>query len=104
MTTLDTNGIQMLRNIEDQKTFNKKLNNTTTAHNLIILLDRITHKQTMDRQTDTNMIEILKQQKFNNAIPTNVPTKTNVAHKTNKFMISINSTTSIMNSLNYQST
>ena len=72
----------VLRGVEDQKAFDKGLNNTTTARGLMVLLDRIAHGQAVDRQADADMIEILKRQKFNDAIPAGVPAGTSVAHKT----------------------
>jgi beta-lactamase class A len=62
--------------------FDKGLNNTTTARGLMVLLDRIAHGRAVDAQSDAAMIEILKRQTFNDAIPAGLPTGTPVAHKT----------------------
>lgn len=82
VTALGADGMRMLRGVEDQKAFDKGLNNTTTARGLMALLDRMAHGQAVDRQADADMIEILKRQKFNDAIPAGVPAGTSVAHKT----------------------
>jgi beta-lactamase class A len=82
VTALGAGGMQVLRGVEDQKAFNKGLNNTTTARGLMVLLDRIAQGRAVDRQADAEMIEILKRQKFNDAIPAGVPAGTSVAHKT----------------------
>jgi beta-lactamase class A len=58
------------------------MNNTTTARGLLVLLDRIAHGQAVDAKADAEMAEILKCQKFNDAIPAGVPSGTAVAHKT----------------------
>ena len=79
---LGATGMQVLRGVEDQKAFDKGLSNTTTARGLMVLLDRIAHRRAVDPQADADMIEILKRQKFNDAIPAGVPAGTSVAHKT----------------------
>jgi beta-lactamase class A len=82
VTALGAGGMQVLRGVEDQKAFDKGLNNTTTARGLMVLLNRIAHGQAVDAQSDAAMIEMLKRQKFNDAIPAGVPAGTSVAHKT----------------------
>ena len=79
---LGAGGMQVLRGVEDQKAFDKGLNNTTTARGLVMLLDRLAHGQAVDAQSDAAMIDILKRQKFTDAIPAGVPSGTAVAHKT----------------------
>ena len=82
VTTLGAGGMQVLRGVEDQKAFDKGLNNGTTARGLMVLLDRIGHGQAVDPESDAAMIEILKRQAFNDAIPAGLPPGTPVAHKT----------------------
>lgn len=82
VTRLGADGMQVLRGVEDQKAFDKGLNNTTTARGLMVLLERIARAQAVDHSADAAMIEILKRQKFTDAIPAGVPTGTPVAHKT----------------------
>ena len=82
VSALGADGMQVLRGVEDQKTFDKGMNNTTTARGLVVLLDRIGHGQAVDSSADAEMIEILKRQKFNDAIPAGLPAGTPVAHKT----------------------
>jgi beta-lactamase class A len=79
---LGANGIQVLRGVEDQKAFDKGLNNTTTARGLLVLCERMARGQAVDERADAAMIDVLKQQKFNDAIPAGVPEGTPVAHKT----------------------
>jgi beta-lactamase class A len=82
VTSLGADGMQVLRGVEDQKAFDKGMNNTTTARGLMVLLDRLAHGRAVGADADKTMIEILERQKFNDAIPAGVPTGTPVAHKT----------------------
>jgi beta-lactamase class A len=82
VTALGAAGVQVLRGVEDGKAFEKGLNNTTTARGLLELLDRVAHGRAVDSESDRAMIEILKRQKFNDAIPAGLPPGTPVAHKT----------------------
>ena len=41
VTKLGADGMQILRGVEDQKAFDKGMNNTTTARGLMILLERL---------------------------------------------------------------
>jgi beta-lactamase class A len=82
VTALGGGGMQVLRGVEDGKAFDKGLNNTTTARGLLELLDRIAHGRAVDPESDRAMIEILKRQQFNDAIPAGLPPGTPVAHKT----------------------
>jgi beta-lactamase class A len=82
VAALGAEGMQVLRGVEDQKAYDKGLNNTTTARGLMVLLDRVARGQAVDPRSDAEMIDILKRQKFNAAIPAGVPAGTAVAHKT----------------------
>jgi beta-lactamase class A len=82
VTALGADGMQVLRGVEDQKAFDKGMNNTTTAKGLLVLLDRIAHGKAVDPSRDAEMVEILERQKFNDAIPGGLPPGTAVAHKT----------------------
>jgi beta-lactamase class A len=82
VTKLGADGMQVLRGVEDQKAFDKGLNNTTTARGLLVLFDKLGHGTAVDPQADAQMIAILKRQAFSDAIPAGVPPGTMVAHKT----------------------
>jgi beta-lactamase class A len=82
VTALGADGMQVLRGVEDQKAFDKGMNNTTTARGLAVLLDRIAHGTAVDAGADSEMLAILKRQKFDDAIPAGLPEGTVVAHKT----------------------
>ena len=75
-------AMHVLRGVEDQKAFDKGLNNTTTARGLQILLTAIANGKAVDANASHQMIEILERQKFNEGIPAGLPPGTKVAHKT----------------------
>jgi beta-lactamase class A len=80
--SLHADGMNVLRGVEDNKAFEKGLNNTTTAQGLEVLLEAIAKGQAVDADASRQMVEILEGQKFNEGIPAGVPAGTKVAHKT----------------------
>jgi beta-lactamase class A len=80
--SLDADGMHVLRGVEDNKAFDKGLNNTTTARALLQLLTAIAQGKAVDEDSSRQMVEILQQQKFNEGIPSGLPAGTRVAHKT----------------------
>jgi beta-lactamase class A len=75
-------GMNVLRGVEDNKAYEKGMNNTTSARGLLILLQSIAKGEAVDADASRQMVEILAHQKFNEAIPAGVPPGTRVAHKT----------------------
>lgn len=82
MKNLGANDIQVRRGVEDNKAFRAGLNNTTTAQDLMILLEALTEKKFLTAAARAEMIAILSRQEFNEGIPAQLPTGTKVAHKT----------------------
>lgn len=82
VAALGADGMKVLRGVEDQKAYDKGLNNTTTARGLLTLMERLAHGQAVDAAADAEMIDILERQKFNEGIPAGLPKGTPVAHKT----------------------
>jgi len=80
--SLGADGMNVLRGVEDNKAFEKGLNNSTTARALLVLLDRIARLDAVDESSSRQMLEILKRQTFNDGIPAALPPSTPVAHKT----------------------
>ncbi len=80
--SLDADGMQVLRGVEDNKAFQKGMNNTTTARGLLVLLKAIAENRAGDPASCAEMLAILKRQTFNEAIPAGLPPGTGVAHKT----------------------
>jgi len=79
---MKADGVKVLRGVEDQKAYDKGLNNTTTARGLLVLMETIAKGKAVDADASKQMIEILERQKFNEGIPAGVPPSTKVAHKT----------------------
>jgi beta-lactamase class A len=82
MRSLGANDIQVLRGVEDGKAFQRGLNNTTTAHDLMIILRRIAEKRAVSPRASEEMIKVMLEQKFNEGIPAGLPASAHVAHKT----------------------
>ena len=82
VASLGAEGMQVLRGVEDQKAFDKGLNNTTTARGLLVLFEAIAHGKAAGATADAAMVDILERQQFNDAIPAGVPSGTPIAHKT----------------------
>jgi beta-lactamase class A len=82
VSRLGADGMQVMRGVEDQKAFDKGLNNTTTARGLLVLLEKIEAGQAVSPKADAEMAEVLKRQKFNDGIPAGLPAGTVVGHKT----------------------
>lgn len=82
MRKIGAKDIQVLRGVEDQKAFDKGLNNSTTAYDLMLIFEKIATNKVIDKQSCEAMAKILFDQKFNEIIPANLPKDVRVAHKT----------------------
>ena len=82
MRKLGAKDIQVLRGVEDQKAFDKGLNNSVTAYDLMLIFEKIAKNKVIDRQSCEAMTKILFDQKFNEIIPAKLPKEIRVAHKT----------------------
>ena len=56
VTRLGAGGMQVLRGVEDQKAFDKGLNNSTTARGLLVLFDHLAHGTAVDPASDEAMV------------------------------------------------
>lgn len=79
---LGATGMHVLRGVEDQKAFDKAMNNETTARALAVLLLKLSAGHAVSPKADAEMVEILKRQHFHDAIPAGLPEGIVVAHKT----------------------
>jgi beta-lactamase class A len=75
-------GMNVLRGVEDQKAFDRGLNNTTSARGLAVLLETMANGRAFDAEASRQMVAILQQQTFNEGIPAGLPAGTRIAHKT----------------------
>jgi beta-lactamase class A len=82
MRKFGAKDIQVLRGVEDQKAYDKGLNNTTTAYDLMLIFEKIAKGKAVDKKSSQAMINILLDQKFNTIIPAKLPKDVKVAHKT----------------------
>src|SRR6201999_4454671 len=80
VTSLHADGMEIRRGVEDQKAFDKGLNNTTTARGLATLLVAIANGKAVDADSSAKMVEILERQKFNEGITAGGPKNPRVAH------------------------
>lgn len=74
--------IQVRRGVEDMKAYRQGLNNETSAHDLLVLLERIARREAVSEEASEEMIAILKEQAYNDMIPARLPDSVEVAHKT----------------------
>lgn len=82
MRELGAQRIQVRRGVEDEKAFEKGLNNTTTARDLAIILRAIEQGKAASPAATREMLGILLAQEFNGKIPAGLPRGVRVAHKT----------------------
>ncbi len=82
MKELGANDIKVLRGVEDNKAYQKGLNNTTTAYDLAILFEHMAKETLVSTYASNEMIRILLDQQFNEIIPARLPGEVRVAHKT----------------------
>jgi len=82
MRSYGAKDIQVLRGVEDQKAYDKGLNNTTTAYDLMLIFEKMAKGKAVSRKSSQSMVNILFDQKFNTIIPAQLPKDVRVAHKT----------------------
>lgn len=82
MRELGAKDIQVLRGVEDGKAFEQGMNNTTTAYDLMIIMEAIAQGKAVNEEASGDMIKILLDQKFKDIIPAKLPAEVKVAHKT----------------------
>jgi beta-lactamase class A len=82
MHKIGAKDIRVLRGVEDGKAFQKGLNNTTTARDLMIIMRRIAERRALSAKASDEMVDIMLDQKFNEGIPAGLPLNARVSHKT----------------------
>ena len=79
---LGATRMRVLRGVEDQKAFDRGLNNATTARDLATLMTAIARDRAASPAGCALMRDVLMRQEFNGEIPAGLPPGTPVAHKT----------------------
>jgi hypothetical protein len=82
MRDLGLKDILISRGVEDSKAYEAGLNNSTTAFDLMLLMEKIGKGDAASSASCAEMIKILSDQEFNDVIPTRLPADVQVAHKT----------------------
>lgn len=82
MNEIGAKDIQVLRGVEDDKAYHAGMNNTTTAHDLMLVFRTLAEHRAISAEASDAMIEILAAQEHNDGIPAGLPAGTKVAHKT----------------------
>ncbi|SEN92341.1 CubicO group peptidase, beta-lactamase class C family [bacterium A37T11] len=82
MKGIGAKDIKVLRGVEDSKAYEKGLNNTTTAYDLMLIFEKMAQGTLVNKQSSDAMIAILKNQYFKSVIPARLPANVKVAHKT----------------------
>lgn len=82
MRRIGANDIQVLRGVEDDKAYHAGMNNTTTSHDLMLILRTLGEEKAISPAASREMIDILVAQEHNDGIPAGLPKGTRVAHKT----------------------
>lgn len=82
MRDLGAPNIEVLRGVEDIKAFENGLSNSTTAYDLMKIYEKIGKGEVVSKDACNEMIDVLKDQYFNDIIPVHLPDDVTVAHKT----------------------
>src|SRR5688572_14686284 len=82
MKKMGANDIKVLRGVEDNKAYQKGLNNTTTAYDLLLIYEQMANEKLISAAASKEMISILLDQRLNEIIPAQLPKNVKVAHKT----------------------
>ncbi len=82
MRSYGADSIRVLRGVEDIKAYERGLSNETNASDLATIFEKLGQGEAVSPQASDAMIEILKQQEFNEMIPARLPDSVQVAHKT----------------------
>ncbi|MDF0717403.1 class A beta-lactamase-related serine hydrolase [Muricauda sp. 334s03] len=82
MRDLGADTIEVLRGVEDIKAYELGLSNSTTAKDLLVIMEAIAMNKAGNETDCQDMLRILKDQQFNDMIPAKLPIDVEVAHKT----------------------
>jgi beta-lactamase class A len=72
---LGVEGIELRRGVEDEKAFDRDINNRVTANGLLRLFRLIYEGRAISEEASQRMLDILHQQEFNSGIPAGLPSE-----------------------------
>jgi beta-lactamase class A len=75
-------NINVLRGVEDMKAFEAGLSNSTTAYDLMLVMEAIALGEAIDAVSSKKMVDILFKQKHRDMIPALLPDHIRIANKT----------------------
>ena len=75
-------NINVLRGVEDMKAYEKGLNNSTTAYDLLLIFEELGKETAVDKGSSEKMINILLKQNHRDLIPSLLPEDLKIANKT----------------------
>ena len=82
MKSIGANDIQVLRGVEDTKAYEKGLNNTVTAYDLMLIFEQLAKGTLVSDAASKHMVKILMDQHHRGIIPAKLPEDVKVANKT----------------------
>ena len=85
MRELGAKDIRVLRGVEDNKAYEKGMNNTVSAYDLALIFEKMARGELLSAAASKDMVRILLGQTFNEIIPAQLPAEVKVAHKTGWF-------------------
>jgi beta-lactamase class A len=81
LDALGVSGIEFRRGVEDERAYEKGINNRVTASGLVGML-RLIEEKRLSEEATREMLDILHDQEFRGGIPAGLPAGTKVANKT----------------------
>jgi beta-lactamase class A len=81
MRSFGAKKIEILRGVEDTKAFEKGMNNTTNAYDLMLIFERIAKGTAVNQKATDAMLDILLHQHFTDKIAGKLPAGVKVASK-----------------------
>jgi len=85
MQDLGAKGVLVLRGVEDDKAYQKGLNNQVTAAGLLTIYEKMAKDELVSKDASEQMTSILLDQHFREIIPAQLSPEVKVAHKTGWF-------------------
>jgi beta-lactamase class A len=82
MRKLGAKNLCVLRGVEDMRAFERGLNNIVTAHDMLAILEKLACGTIISKSYSEEMLSIMLRQRYNDIIPSRLPLRVKIAHKT----------------------